>query len=76
MRHRSGLQVRIEQIEPECHQRHNHRETGGGIPSSSTPEKANWVEAGAIEVVEEEGGDKKESLGIGRVIAGGEEEEG
>ena len=73
MRHRSGLQVRVEQIEPECHERHNHRETGGGIPSSPTPEKANWVEAGAIEIVEEEEGDEKERLVVGGVITGGEE---
>ncbi|KAL0555634.1 hypothetical protein IC582_009588 [Cucumis melo] len=76
MRHRSGLHVSIEQVESECHDSHNHRKTGGGIPSSPTPEKTNWVEAGAIEVVKEEGGDEKESLGIGGVIAGWKEEEG
>lgn len=76
MRHRSGLHVRVKQVESECHDGHKHRKTDLGVPSSSTPEKTNRVEAGAIEVVEEEGGDEKESLGMGRVIAGRKEEEG
>lgn len=37
--------------------------------------EAEWVEAGPVEVVEEEGGDKNESLGIRGMEAKGKEEE-
>jgi len=38
--------------------------------------EAKWVDAGAVEVVEEEGRDENQGLGIGGVEAVGKDEEG
>ncbi|KAJ6968794.1 hypothetical protein NC653_036692 [Populus alba x Populus x berolinensis] len=72
MRHPPSLQVSIQQIKPKCHNGHTHRETTRGFGIPINPK---WVDAGAVEVVEEEGGHENESFGIGEVLAIGEEEE-
>ena len=38
--------------------------------------EAERVEAGAVEIVEEKGGDEQKGFWVGGVAAGGEEEEG
>ncbi|KAJ6287857.1 hypothetical protein OIU78_029180, partial [Salix suchowensis] len=72
MRHPPRLQVRVQQIKPKCHNDHAHREATGGF---GILVNSKWVDASAVEVVEEVGGHENESFGIGGVLAKGEEED-
>ena len=70
MRHPSGLQVGVQEVESEGHQRHAGRKPGpfsggggGGVA------EADRVDESAVDVVEEVDGDEDDGSGIGETIA-------
>lgn len=74
MRHPSGLQVGVQEVESEGHQRHADRKPspfscGGRVTETDR------VDDSSVDVVEEVDGDKDEGSGIGETIAQGVNEE-
>ncbi|GER55828.1 hypothetical protein STAS_33529 [Striga asiatica] len=77
LRHPPRLQVGVQQVEHERHRRDAGREPGSAAAAAAGLEvEAEGVDEGAVEVVEEEGGDEGEGAGVAAVPAVGEEEKG
>lgn len=69
----TGLEVRIEEVEDEGHERDGEGEARGGFLGGGA-EEAEGVEDGAVEVVEEEDGDEGLGFRVVGVEAQGEKE--
>ena len=71
VRNPPSLQVSIQYLKHKCKKDHTHRDStcGFGILLSGTVVNAEWVDASAVEIVEEIRGHEKESFEIGEVLA-------